>query len=59
MATTVHRQQRTGSLIKITVDGGTGNDSITGGDGDDTLLGGDGNDVIARSGYRHRIRWRG
>ena len=34
------------SLIKLTIDGGAGNDTITGGDGDDTLLGGDGNDVI-------------
>jgi Ca2+-binding RTX toxin-like protein len=34
------------SLIHLTVDGGTGNDTITGGDGNDTLLGGDGNDVI-------------
>ena len=34
------------SLIKLTVDGGTGNDTITGGDGADKLLGGDGNDVI-------------
>src|SRR6266699_4444681 len=34
------------SLIKLTIDGGAGNDTITGGDGDDLLLGGDGNDVI-------------
>src|SRR3954447_19429791 len=34
------------TLIQLTVDGGTGNDSITGGDGNDLLLGGDGNDVI-------------
>jgi Ca2+-binding RTX toxin-like protein len=34
------------SLIQLTVDGGTGNDTITGGDGNDTLLGGDGNDLI-------------
>ncbi|WP_439630410.1 calcium-binding protein [Gemmata sp.] len=33
-------------LIKLTVDGGTGDDSITGGDGLDLLLGGDGNDTI-------------
>ena len=33
-------------LIKLTVDGGAGNDTITGGDGADTLLGGDGNDVV-------------
>ena len=34
-------------LIKLTIDGGAGNDTITGGDGDDTLFGGDGNDIIA------------
>src|SRR5215831_3610823 len=34
------------TLIKLTVDGGTGNDTITGGDGNDTLIGGDGNDTI-------------
>jgi len=34
------------NLIKLTIDGGAGNDTITGGDGDDTLIGGDGNDVI-------------
>jgi Ca2+-binding RTX toxin-like protein len=34
------------TLIKLTVDGGAGNDTITGGDGDDVLLGGDGNDTL-------------
>src|SRR5436190_8800512 len=34
------------TLIHLTVDGGTGNDSITGGDGNDTLLGGDGDDTL-------------
>jgi Ca2+-binding RTX toxin-like protein len=34
------------ALIKITVDGGAGNDTILGGNGVDTLLGGDGNDFI-------------
>src|SRR5262245_14449353 len=34
------------SLIKLTIDGGAGNDKITGGDGNDTLIGGDGNDLI-------------
>ena len=33
-------------LIKLTLDGGAGNDTITGGDGDDMLIGGDGDDVI-------------
>lgn len=34
------------ALIKITVDGGTGNDTILGSNGIDLLLGGDGNDFI-------------
>jgi Ca2+-binding RTX toxin-like protein len=34
------------ALIKLTVDGGAGNDTILGGNGVDTLLGGDGNDFI-------------
>jgi Ca2+-binding RTX toxin-like protein len=34
------------ALIKITVDGGAGNDTILGGNGIDFLLGGDGNDFI-------------
>ena len=34
------------SLIKLTIDGGAGNDTITGGDGDDTLIGGEGDDLI-------------
>ena len=34
------------TLIKITVDGGAGNDTILGGNGDDLLIGGDGNDFI-------------
>jgi Ca2+-binding RTX toxin-like protein len=33
-------------LIKLSVDGGAGNDTLTGGDGNDTLSGGDGNDVV-------------
>jgi Ca2+-binding RTX toxin-like protein len=34
------------TLIHISVDGGTGNDTITGSDGTDTITGGDGNDLI-------------
>ena len=34
------------ALIKLIIDGGTGNDTILGGNGADTLLGGDGNDFI-------------
>jgi Ca2+-binding RTX toxin-like protein len=34
------------ALIKITVDGGAGNDTILGSNGNDTLLGGDGNDFV-------------
>ena len=33
-------------LIKLTVDGGAGNDTLLGGNGADSLLGGDGNDFI-------------
>jgi Ca2+-binding RTX toxin-like protein len=35
-----------GGLIKLKLDGGDGNDSITGGDGNDYLKGGDGDDVL-------------
>ena len=35
------------TLIHLTIDGGTGNDTIGGGDGADLLLGGDGNDRIS------------
>ncbi|MDF2969836.1 MAG: cya [Microvirga sp.] len=34
------------SLISVTVDGGSGNDTILGSNGNDTLLGGDGDDFI-------------
>ncbi|PSJ40944.1 calcium-binding protein [Allosphingosinicella deserti] len=34
------------TLIRLTVDGGTGNDSIRGSNGNDILLGGDGDDFI-------------
>ena len=34
------------ALIKLTVDGGPGNDTLLGGNGNDTLLGGDGSDFI-------------
>ena len=34
------------ALIKITVDGGTGNDTLLGSNGIDLLLGGDGNDFV-------------
>jgi Ca2+-binding RTX toxin-like protein len=34
------------ALIKLTIDGGAGNDTILGGNGADTLLGGNGNDFI-------------
>jgi Ca2+-binding RTX toxin-like protein len=34
------------ALIKITVDGGVGNDTLLGGNGADVLLGGDGSDVV-------------
>jgi Ca2+-binding RTX toxin-like protein len=34
------------TLTNLTLDGGTGNDTILGGDGNDILLGGDGNDFV-------------
>ena len=34
------------ALIQLTLDGGTGNDTILGGNGDDVLLGGDGEDFL-------------
>jgi Ca2+-binding RTX toxin-like protein len=34
------------ALIKITMDGGAGNDTLLGSDGNDVLLGGDGNDFV-------------
>jgi Ca2+-binding RTX toxin-like protein len=34
------------ALIKLTVDGGAGNDRLLGSNGNDTLLGGDGNDFV-------------
>jgi Ca2+-binding RTX toxin-like protein len=39
-----------GALIKLTIDGGAGNDRINGGDGNDLLLGGDGDDFIDGNG---------
>jgi Ca2+-binding RTX toxin-like protein len=33
-------------VVKLTIDGGAGNDTITGSQGDDTLIGGDGNDFV-------------
>jgi Ca2+-binding RTX toxin-like protein len=38
------------ALIKVAIDGGTGNDTINGGDGAESLLGGDGNDAIDGNG---------
>ncbi|CAN5550890.1 calcium-binding protein [soil metagenome] len=35
------------SLVRLIIDGGTGNDTISGGDGNDLFLGGDGNDLVA------------
>src|SRR5262249_6707625 len=46
------------TLIKLTIDGGAGNDTITGGDGNDTLIGGDGNDVIIGGRRHHTLRRR-
>jgi Ca2+-binding RTX toxin-like protein len=44
------------SLIHITVDGGTGNDTLTGSNGADVLLGGDGNDTIIGGQGNDRIQ---
>ena len=44
-------------LIKLSLDGGDGNDTITGGDGDDTLPGRRGNDVLV--GFRGNDTMRG
>jgi Ca2+-binding RTX toxin-like protein len=38
------------ALIKVAIDGGTGNDTIKGGDGAELLLGGDGDDAIDGNG---------
>ncbi len=38
------------ALIKLTIDGGAGNDTINGGDGAESLIGGDGNDSIDGNG---------
>jgi Ca2+-binding RTX toxin-like protein len=38
------------ALIKVAIDGGTGNDRINGGDGAERLLGGEGNDAIDGNG---------
>lgn len=35
-----------GVTVKLTIDGGDGNDNLQGGDGDDTITGGKGNDTI-------------
>jgi Ca2+-binding RTX toxin-like protein len=35
------------ALTSLTIDGGTGDDTLVGGDGDDTLIGGSGNDSVA------------
>ena len=34
------------TVVKLTLDGGAGNDTILGSQGDDTLIGGDGNDFV-------------
>jgi Ca2+-binding RTX toxin-like protein len=44
-----------GALTLLTVDGGTGDDSISGSDGPDLLLGGEGNDILDGRGGDDRI----
>jgi Ca2+-binding RTX toxin-like protein len=36
-----------GTLTRLTIDGGAGDDTLRGGDGDDVVLGGSGNDIVA------------
>jgi Ca2+-binding RTX toxin-like protein len=43
---TVHTQSLPASVVRLTIDGGTGNDVLVGGAGNDLLIGGDGNDFI-------------
>jgi Ca2+-binding RTX toxin-like protein len=42
----IHAMTLPASAVRLTVDGGAGNDAIIGGAGDDLLIGGDGNDFI-------------
>jgi hypothetical protein len=43
---TIVGQNGIGTLTQLTLDGGTGNDTLRGGDGNDILLGGSGNDFV-------------
>jgi Ca2+-binding RTX toxin-like protein len=43
---TIAGQNGIGQLTQLTLDGGSGNDTVRGGDGNDLLLGGSGNDVV-------------
>src|SRR5207249_7995058 len=43
---TVSATQLLGAVIRLTIDGGVGNDVISGSQGGDTLIGGDGNDFV-------------
>jgi Ca2+-binding RTX toxin-like protein len=43
---TITGQNGIGTITKLTIDGGNGNDTLAGGDGDDLLLGGPGNDFV-------------
>ena len=43
---TVNASTLPAGVVKLTVDGGAGDDTILGGAGDDMLIGGDGNDLI-------------
>ena len=43
---TVDASTMPASVVRLSVDGGAGNDTILGGDGSDVLMGGDGNDLI-------------
>lgn len=43
-------------LVRLLIDGGDGEDSLTGTDDNDTILGGDGNDLIAGGGGNDTLR---
>src|SRR5262249_13826435 len=43
---TVNASSLPAGVVRLSVDGGAGNDAIIGSDGDDVLFGGDGDDVI-------------
>jgi Ca2+-binding RTX toxin-like protein len=51
----VTAQDGVGALTQLSIDGGTGDDTVSGSDGPDLIVGGDGNDVLAGGGGDDRI----